>query len=130
MIDTSAMMSMLLNEPTKEAIEQALTGETWVAPASLPYEVGNALSRSLRRGWIHTEDAMAVMAEFLEILPEIELSEVPFTAAMELSGRFGIYGYDAFVLAAAERTGERLLTLDGPMAAVAARMGLEVAELP
>ena len=43
-IDASAVLALLLNEPTAMKVLDATAGARLISPASLPYEIANALS--------------------------------------------------------------------------------------
>jgi len=45
LIDASAIIPILINEPEKASIIKATKACTLLAPSVLPYEIGNALTR-------------------------------------------------------------------------------------
>ena len=57
-IDTSAVMAVILNEDSKPAIVEATIDTTLSAPGSLHWEVGNALSSLLKQRRITLEQAL------------------------------------------------------------------------
>lgn len=128
-VDSSAIMAILLNEPAKPVVERLLDAAERRAAASLQFEVGNGLTRGLKQKRLTAEQAVAIVEDFELLRPAFELVEVPLRRAIEIAGRFRIYAYDAYVLAVAESTREELLTLDGPMATIARQMGLAVVEV-
>ena len=48
-IDTSAILAVLLDEPEKQAVVEATMGSVVCAPASLRWEVGNAATAGVKR---------------------------------------------------------------------------------
>ncbi len=49
-VDASALLAVLLAEAHREGVLAATRGVALCAPASLPWEIGNALSSGLKRG--------------------------------------------------------------------------------
>jgi uncharacterized protein with PIN domain len=56
-IDTSAILAVLLDEPEKQAVVEATMGSVVCAPASLRWEVGNAVTAGVKRRRLTTERA-------------------------------------------------------------------------
>lgn len=123
-LDVSALLAVLLDEAHREAVVSATAGATLVAPASLPWELGNALSASLKRGRFSLASALATVAGF-ERIP-IRLLPVDLAKALELAQTHRLYAYDAYFLATCRTVRAPLLTLDRGLraAAVAARVAL------
>jgi predicted nucleic acid-binding protein len=48
-IDTSAILAVLLAEPERQAVVEASMGSVLCAPASLRWEVGNAATAGVKR---------------------------------------------------------------------------------
>lgn len=126
-VDTSVVMAVLLREPARDdLIERTRDAELLAAP-TLPWEVGNALSALLRRDrlqWAHASAALAGLTAIPLRLPEIELDD-----AVALANRFGIYAYDAYVIACARRYHTPLLSLDQAQNAVAREAGVTLLEV-
>ena len=57
-IDTSAIIAVIANEPEKEALVELTTGADLIAPRSVHWEIGNAFSAMLRRERIKVEQAV------------------------------------------------------------------------
>ena len=117
-----------LNEPEKRELISATDGHELVAPAVLPYEIGNALS-SLARRKIITESQLAVAWDAAAAVP-VELAAVDVRAALLLAAHFGIYAYDAYFLQCAQDTKCPLLTLDRGLKRVAEELSIKLVELP
>jgi predicted nucleic acid-binding protein len=125
-IDASAILAVLLNEPERDMVVNSTKGSSLVAPASLVYEVGNALSSLMRRQSISMAEAVAVYHAFARI--SIRLIEPDMHMAILVSGEEGIYAYDAYFIVCAERMGMPMLTLDRKLADAARRRGVELLE--
>lgn len=109
-IDTSAILAVLLDEPERLALIAATNGAQLCAPASIPWEVCNALSAALKRRRLALPQAVEVLKNFGKV--PLQLVSVDLTAALELAAAFRIYAYDAYVLELARAQQCSLLTLD------------------
>lgn len=123
-IDTSALMAVLLNESARPRVVELTRDAELLAPQSLHWEIGNALSALFRRGRIAPEVATRALDYYQEI--PIRLVAVPLGGSLELAARFGHYAYDAYMLECARRFNTPLLTLDQPLQRTAREMGLEL----
>lgn len=127
-LDTSALIAVLTGEPSAPGIVRATWGTELVAPASLPWEFGNAISQQFRRDRISLESASNLVHAF-ERLP-IALVDVSLERAAEVVNETRLFAYDAYMLVCAEAVRAPLLTLDRRLAAAAASMGIATVELP
>lgn len=126
-IDASALLAVLMGESERETILRRTTGATLIAPASLPWEVGNALSAMLRRGRIDGVQAGALATNFGRI--PIRLVEVDLVTALEVAERHHLYAYDAYFLVCAAVHRAPLLTLDATLARATRDAGLRTLEV-
>lgn len=126
-IDTSAVISAVANESTKASIVKLTQESDLIAPASVYWEVGNALAAGMKRKRFGPEQVDEAVAQFLRI--PIRLVDVPLSDAMKIAHRLEIYAYDAYVLATAKTFGRPLLTLDAGLRRAAITMGLEAPEV-
>lgn len=126
-IDTSAILAVLTSEPERGALLAATEGATLVAPGSVPWEIGNALSAMLKRGRLSSEQAVAVAVQFARI--PLRLIDVDLAASVEVAGRLGLYAYDAYFLVCAAVHRAPLLTLDAALARAARTSGLNLVEV-
>ena len=124
--DTNTFLAVALNEPEKDWLIEATDGYDLVAPAVLPYEIGNALS-SLARREILSERQLAVAWDAAAAIP-VELASVDTRAALLLAGHFRIYAYDAYFLQCSVETKCPLLTLDRDMKRVAKHLDITLVE--
>jgi predicted nucleic acid-binding protein len=126
-IDTSAILAVLLSEPERQALIATTEGATLLAAPSLPWEIGNALVAGARRGRLRAGEVRRAWTAFGRV--PLRLLEVDIERALELALSVGLYAYDAYVLEAARSQRLPLLTLDGSLAEAAARAGVTVMEL-
>lgn len=126
-IDTSAILAVLLDEPEKQAVLEATMGSIVCAPASLRWEVGNAATAGVRRRRLTTERARQLVTDFEQVT--IRELAIDLLHAVDLGLELGIYAYDAYILEAARSSGFPLLALDGPIRRSAKKLGLSLVEL-
>ncbi|MAL94643.1 MAG: VapC toxin family PIN domain ribonuclease [Haliea sp.] len=124
--DTNIFLAVALDEPGKARIIENTSTAMIVAPAILPYEVGNALSAMGRRGRLTLQQAF-VAEKVIRNIP-VRLVDVSVPSALELAFEFSIYAYDAYFLESARRLSLPLITLDRRMQAVASELGIQLLE--
>ena len=124
--DTNTFLAVALNEPERDWLIEATDGHDLVAPAILPYEIGNALSSLVRREVV-SEGQMAAAWDSVAAVP-VELAGVDVHAALLLAGHFRIYAYDAYFLQCSLETKCPLLTLDRGMKRVAKQLDIRLVE--
>lgn len=126
-VDASALLAVLMGEPERESILRRTSEATLIAPASLPWEVGNALSAMMRRSRIDGVQAGALATNFARV--PIRLVEVDLVTALEVAERHRLYAYDAYFLVCAAVHRAPLLTLDVTLARATRDAGLRVLEV-
>ena len=126
-IDTSAILAVLLDEPEKQAVVEATAGSVVCAPASLRWEVGNAATAGVKRRRLTTERARQLVSDFEQV--RIRELAIDILRAVDLGLELGIYAYDAYILEAARSSGFPLLALNGPIRRNAEKLGLSLVEL-
>jgi predicted nucleic acid-binding protein len=126
-IDTAAVLAVLLEEPERPALLAGTARAVLFAPASLPWEVGNALVAAVRRRRLDVSEAAAGWAAYQTI--PVRLVEIDIARAMTLATEQNLYAYDAYMLELARTRGLPLLTLDAKLSAVARRAGIELLEV-
>jgi predicted nucleic acid-binding protein len=125
-IDTSALLAVLLDEPERPALVARTQGAALLAPGSVPWEVGNALIAGFRRRRLNPTQVQDAWASF-ERIP-LRLLPVAVRKALELAEELGLYAYDAYILEAARAHRVPLLATDKRLQTAAARLGLEIWE--
>jgi predicted nucleic acid-binding protein len=126
-IDTSIPMATLLNEPDAERLLTLTDGVRLLAAGSIDWEIGNALSKAVKRERISPEKAVELATRYQEI--EIERRAVNLDRAVDFAAKYRIYAYDAFVALAAKEADVPLLTLDAGLRRVAEIDGIRVVKL-
>ena len=126
-IDTSAIIAVIANEPERRAIVGRTVGAALAAPASVHWEVGNAFSAMFKRGRINLVQAKQAVRSYERM--RLRFVDVDLSESLELSQRLNFYAYDAYVLACALRLRSRLITLDKKLAALAPLAGVRVLEV-
>jgi predicted nucleic acid-binding protein len=66
-IDTSAILAVLLDEREKQAVVEATTGTVLCAPGSLRWEVGNAATAGIKRRRLTTARARQLVVDFEQV---------------------------------------------------------------
>jgi predicted nucleic acid-binding protein len=126
-IDTSALLAVIVAEPERDAIVQATTGNVLIGPGSIPCEVGNAFTAMLKQRRIQLAEANMGLSIFQGI--PLRYVEVDMENALTLAARANLYAYDAYFLDCASRHAAPLMTLDGPLRRAAASIGIHVIEV-
>ncbi len=125
-IDTSAILAVIAEQPEKPDLVRLTRGAILVAPASVHWEVGNAMSAMFKRRAIGIRDAVRLLEVYAAI--PIRTVEVGLKQAVELSAQWNIYAYDAYILACAINERVPLLTLDGGLRERARELKVDVLE--
>lgn len=126
-VDSSAILAVLLDEPEKTAIVAATMGSVLCAPASIRWQVGNAATAGVKRRRLTTDRARQLIKDFERVT--IRELAVDLQRAVDLALNLGLYAYDGYILEAARSSAYPLLTLDGPVKATARKLGVSLVEL-
>jgi predicted nucleic acid-binding protein len=126
-IDTSAVLAVIGEQPEKADLVKLTRGAILVARASVHWEVGNALSAMFKRKAIGIKEALQLLEAYAAI--PIRMAEIGLKQGVELSARLNVYAYDAYLLACAINQRAPLLTLDGGLRDRARELKLEVLEV-
>lgn len=130
-LDSSLLLASMLPDPRgifSESIIDASLVSGGHAPALMPFEVANVMTRSLRQGLINEADRLQQLRIFaalpivLEPPPDVDR----LVAISGVADQYGLSGYDAAFLEQALRLGAELATLDGPLADAGWLSGLTV----
>ncbi len=126
-IDTSALVAVILGEPERERIIELTASHKLIGPGSIPWEVGNAFSAMLKQDRLSIEDAQKGLAIFEEV--PIQLSKPNFAHSLAIAHQANIYAYDAYVLDCAIRHKAPILTLDRKLIMTAIDLNAAVLEV-
>ena len=127
-IDTSALLAVLLHEPSRPGILNATENARLGSAPSLPWEVGNALVAGVRRRRLTPAQAHDAWTSYRRV--PIRLVQIDVARALGLALHLRVYAYDAYVLETARSERTSLLTLDRGMAQAAREMELPLLEIP
>ena len=126
-VDTSVLIAVLTGEATRDRLIARTQGAELLAPGSVHWEVGNAFSVLLKRRRLKLPQVQAALAAYAQI--PIRFVEIELGAVLELADRFGLYAYDACLMACARRQRAPLLTLDARLGRAAQEAGVQVLEV-
>ena len=126
-IDSSAIIAVIVDEPEKDAIIAATSGQSLIGPGSIPWEIGNAFSAMLRQRRVRLADAQRGM-EILDGIP-IQYLNVDMSNVLSIAAQVNAYAYDAYFLDCALRHGAPLLTLDRTLSRAADTLGVNTVAL-
>jgi predicted nucleic acid-binding protein len=126
-IDTSALIAVLVGEPERDKIVELTSQYSLIGPGCISWEVGNAFSAMLKQRRLRLADAQRAMT----IFESIRLRYVPVDMgnALCLADKTDMYAYDAYFLDCASRHSAPLLTLDRPLRLAAMKIGLDLVEI-
>jgi predicted nucleic acid-binding protein len=113
-VDASAVVALLFNELTREAVVARLRGFSLHAPSLLGFEVANACLKKIRAAPGERQallDAFALLDELAIGLETVDLGE-----ALALAERTRLSFYDAAYLWLARALDAELVTLDRKLA--------------
>ena len=126
-IDASAILAVIVDEPERERIIELTTGHNLVGPGSIPWEIGNAFSSMLKQHRLSIEAVKRGLGIFQTI--PIRYLAVDMDNALLIAHENRLYAYDAYFLDCAARHAAPLLTLDRPLKRVADKIGVNVLEV-
>lgn len=126
-IDTSALLAVIVGEPERASIIETTVGNTLIGPGSIRWEVGNAFSAMFKRDRLTLDDAQKGLAIFNSI--PLRYVEIDFLKALKISKIANIYAYDAYFLEIAVRHSAPLLTLDKRLKASALDLNIKAMEV-
>lgn len=121
-IDASCIVAVLKQEDTAGEVLAKINGYELVSAACLPYEIGNSLSKLIKRNLIDADDAVSFFNLFSKL--PVSLIDVDFENSLRFSGEEKQYAYDMYYLDCAVRTGCPLLTFDEGLISIAKKRGV------
>lgn len=126
-IDTSAIIAVVVNEPIKSALIEQTQAATLLAPHSVVWEIGNAFSAMFKRRRITIDQAVQAIAIYRQI--PLRFVEIELEDAVRLAGELDIYAYDAYLIRCAQKYKSSLLTLDQGLRVAAERAAVTIIEV-
>jgi predicted nucleic acid-binding protein len=126
-VDASAIIAVIANEPQKDTLIALTQGVDLIAPSSVHWEIGNAFSAMLRRNRITLHQALQAIDVYYRI--PIRFTEVELAESLKLAAELNIYAYDAYLIRCALKYNAPLLSLDRNVMRVAQGKGAKVIEV-
>ncbi len=126
-VDTSAVVAVILGEPERNRIIELTVGHTLIGPGSIQWEVGNAFSAMLKQDRLSIDDAQKGLAIFEQV--PIQFTKPNFANSIAIAHQAKIYAYEAYILDCATRHKAPILTLDRKLIAAAKDLNAAVLEV-
>jgi len=126
-IDTSALIAVIVGESERNRIIEFTTGNTLIGPGSIPWEIGTAFSAMFKQERLTLDEAQKGLAIF-ESIP-LRYVEPDFFNVLKVSKNTNMYAYDAYFLDCARRHKAPLLTLDRKLKVAAQNINIEILEV-
>jgi predicted nucleic acid-binding protein len=126
-IDTSALLAVVAMEPERAELIRVTRGAVLVAPSSVHWEIGNALSAMFKRKAIELEEALRVLDGYAAIT--VRLVDPSLRQTVQLCRELNVYAYDAYVIACAINHRAPILSLDNVLKERARSLKLDVIEV-
>ena len=126
-INTSALIAVIVDEPEREKIINLTSGNTLIGPGSIPWEIGYAFSSMLQQNRINLDEANKGLIIFSSI--PLRFVETDFFKAISLAKQVNLYAYDTYFLDCALKHSAFLLTLDRRLKQAAQSLGIKTMEV-
>jgi len=127
-VDTSVILAVLTSEPERASIVKLTQDANLIAPASVHWEVGNALSAMLKRKRLSLAEAHSAVASYAKI--PIRFIEIGLKESLGIASKHNLYAYDAYVIACAQSERCKLISLDAGLLKAATAAGVAIVEVP
>jgi predicted nucleic acid-binding protein len=109
-VDASAFVAVMLNEPEGASLSEGLSRARLVVPGLVYFEVANVLTVKLRKRPENKHPYLAAYAQFSRV--SVEIGEIDFVSTISLAQRQNLSAYDASYAWLALSRGIELVTLD------------------
>lgn len=116
-VDASAVIAVLLDEPARAAVEPLLAKQDLIAPMLLPFEIANTCAMNAQRFPDQEARYADALADFFGW--SIALRDVDLLGTFVLARRYGLSAYDASYLWLSRELNAELVTLDQELLAAA-----------
>lgn len=126
-IDTSAIIAVITNEPNKAKLIDVTDGATLLAPTSINFEIGHAFSAMLKRHRIELTQVFEALTIYRSI--PIRWVDIELDESLRIASELNVYAYDAYLIRCAEKYHCPLLTLDRALRAQAMAYGVSIVEV-
>jgi predicted nucleic acid-binding protein len=126
-IDTSAIIAVIANEPEREALIEITRGVDLIAPHSVHWEIGNAFSAMLKRERITLPAAIKAIEAYNKI--KIRFVDIDIEKTLRIAHRLSVYAYDAYIISCALHYKYPIVSLDKSLIQCAKKMKVEALEV-
>jgi predicted nucleic acid-binding protein len=126
-VDASAIIAVIVNEPSRPNIIQATQDVSLIAPASIHWEIANAFSAMFKRNRVSLEEVLNAIDIYKQI--PIRFIEVELEESLRIAHQFNVYAYDAYLLRCAQKQKAPLLSLDKTLLKLAKGLKLQIVEV-
>jgi predicted nucleic acid-binding protein len=126
-IDTSALIAVLVGEPERNVIVKLTAGHSLIGPGSIPWEIGNAFSAMLKQNRIPLDEVHKGLSIFSSI--PIRYAKSDLAHALTIAHKTNMYAYDAYILDCAIRHNAPLLSLDQKLMTAALSLNISIWEV-
>ena len=124
LLDASAIMAVIVDEPERDIVIALTKIAEIVTPNVVSFEVANGLTKMMKRKIIDRENMINAFRYFKKI--PIKPVEVDVEKSLEIAWEYKIYAYDAYYLETAKRLKLPLLTFDSAMSRIGNEMGINI----
>jgi len=126
-VDASVIVAVLTSEPERAAIVKVTKNANLLAPTSVHWEVGNALSAMIKRRRLTLGQAKDAIKSYAQI--PIRFVEVDLAESLEMAASQNLYACDAYLLACAVSQRIALISLDKALLRAAKAYRIETIEI-
>jgi predicted nucleic acid-binding protein len=126
-IDTSALIAVIVGEPERDRIIELTHNNTLIGPGSIPWEIGNAFSAMFKQNRLSIDEIEKGLFIF-DTIP-LRYLKPDFVNALKISKQANVYAYDAYFLDCAIRHSSPLLTLDKRLKMAAKGFKIQIMEV-
>jgi predicted nucleic acid-binding protein len=124
LLDASAIMAFVLNEPNRDTVINLTKNTVLVSPEMISYEIGNGFVSLLKRHKLKENEVIEAFNDFSKI--PLRMVKVDFAKALKIACKYKIYAYDAYYLEVALRLKLPLITFDITMRKVGIDINLKI----
>ena len=125
-LDASALMTIILNEPNKDTVIKLTKNAALLSPDVIIFEIGNALINLHKRHKITEEGVLEAYRTFTAI--PLRAIKTNVETALKIACKYQIYAYDAYYLETAYRLKLPLITFDEPMKKIGTELNIAILE--
>jgi predicted nucleic acid-binding protein len=126
-VDTSVLIAVITNEPTRPRLIELTADAYLLAPGSVPWEIGNAFSAMLKRRRATLAQVHQAWHAYGHI--PLRLLDVDMEQVHRVAAQHDVYAYDAYFIVCALQHKCPLLTLDGGLRQAAIQAGVTIMEV-